>query len=140
MPFKMKDLVVKVESFKGPRSILVCGGATCEQLSVCAAESGPEGPPGCTDNSNCQNESNCQRTAPCGETCNQTNQTNACQGQSGCPGPTGCQATPCNESECNQTNHLKNRLESADLNELREALQQALAQLKGTDSRIGAGI
>ena len=80
----------------------------------------------CQGQSNCQGPSGgCQQTEPC----NQTNRTNApgCQNQSGCL-PT--------KPPCDQTNAFT-LPQSAGFQELRAALQQALAQPRA-EVRAGA--
>lgn len=97
MPFKIRDLVIKIDNSEGRRIVAFCGGASCEGYSDCQGQS--------------------------------------CEGQS-CPGPSGCQEETCDITVCVVTcdetcPETRERLkeDDIDIDQLREALQRALAKL-----------
>jgi hypothetical protein len=73
MAFKVKDLIVKIESSEGP-IVVFCEGVSCEGFT------------GCNPPSGCHAQSACHAQS-------------GCEGQSGCAHFTkGCQITACTET------------------------------------------
>ena len=62
MPFKFKDLIIKVESAEGP-IVVFCEGASCEEFSGCHAQSGCQAQSDCHGQSGRPNVSGCVITA-----------------------------------------------------------------------------